>query len=487
MTSRPSLRVARPAQGAGFSLIELMVSIGISMVLIAGLAAMLVNVSSNNNEMAKHNAQIENGRFAIQALEMDLSQAGYWGTFVPQFDDMAWARVPDDTPGAVPDPCLAYSAAAWDDNHVNNLVGIPVAASDTMFANCTGLTNQVAGTAVLVVRHAEACVAGSPGCTTLVNGKMYFQASLCAQPTSGTARGGSVSTIVLPATGTGSTTSSVENAYVGMRIRTLAGAGSGQSGTITAYNGVTNTATVSGWTVAVNDTTRFTIREHILAASTGAGTLATTYTNRARGANCSTAASAPLRKFVSNIYYVRNFSVTAGDGIPTLVRSEFDPGNTVALAHQVAVPLVEGIQNFQVELGVDDTVTRCTPTRAVNYGVEPNLVVPSTCVASTTASANTLPTNRGDGNPDQYVRCTAAVPCTAAQLTNVVSAKLYVLVRNTQATQGYTDTKTYCLGPNLATGCTTGRQVGPFDDGFQRHLYTTTVRLPSVAGRRETP
>ena len=40
--------------------------------------------------------------------------------------------------------------------------------------------------------------------------------------------------------------------------------------------------------------------------------------------------AAEKRKFVSNIYYIRDYAVTPGDGIPTLVRSQFD----LARAHR---------------------------------------------------------------------------------------------------------------------------------------------------------
>ena len=74
----------------GFSLVELMISVTISLVILAGLSAMLVNVSRTNAEMAKSNSQIENGRFAVQVLENDLVHAGFWGEYVPQFDDLRW-------------------------------------------------------------------------------------------------------------------------------------------------------------------------------------------------------------------------------------------------------------------------------------------------------------------------------------------------------------------------------------------------------------
>ena len=92
---------------------------------------------------------------------------------------------------------------------------------------------------------------------------------------------------------------------------------------------------------------------------------------------------------------------------------------------------------------------------------------------------NTLPSNRGDGVPETpFVRCTTAVPCTAAQLANTVVVKIYVLARNSASTAGYTDAKTYSLGSTT---------LGPFNDGFRRHVFQTTVRLNNISGRRATP
>jgi len=89
------------------------------------------------------------------------------------------------------------------------------------------------------------------------------------------------------------------------------------------------------------------------------------------------------------------------------------------------------------------------------------------------------PTNRGDGSPDgAFVSCTTAVPCTVGQLSNVTAVKIYVLVRSRDETRGYNDSKTYTLGSTV---------LGPFNDAFKRHVYVSTIRLPNIAGRRQTP
>lgn len=61
---------------------------------------------------------------------------------------------------------------------------------------------------------------------------------------------------------------------------------------------------------------------------------------------------------------------------------------------------------------------------------------------------------------------------------NAVAVKLYVLIRSDVETPGYKDTKTYNLGSTT---------LGPYDDGFKRHLFTQTIRLVNVSSRRETP
>ena len=60
---------------------------------------------------------------------------------------------------------------------------------------------------------------------------------------------------------------------------------------------------------------------------------------------------------------------------------------------------------------------------------------------------------------------------------NVTSARIYVLARSREASPNYTDTKTYTLG--------SAGDVGPFNDNFKRHVFTTTVRLTNIAGRQD--
>ena len=131
--------------------------------------------------------------------------------------------------------------------------------------------------------------------------------------------------------------------------------------------------------------------------------------------------------------------------------------------------MVEGIEGFRVELGVDSL---SETGGAIDYNASVDWADPT---------ARTTPTNRGDGRrtANSSAAATAVGPARRRSFTNVTAVKLYVLVRSREPTPGYTDTKTY--------------QLGDTDDGpvsTTRSSATSTcrhVRLPNVAGRRMTP
>jgi type IV pilus assembly protein PilW len=391
----------------GFTLVELMVAILIGFLITLALVEVFVNVSRTNREMAKTNNQIDNARFALQVLKDDVIHAGFWGPFVPLYDELIAGGIPGDAPTYVPAPCRAYSAANWDATYLRNLGGIVVQTYDAIAAGaavagtdsptgCGGgsglgiVTNKKANTDVLVVRHAETCVAGVGTCEVATTNKLYIQASSCESELNGT------------------------------------------------------------------PPVRYKVAQKSAASPDPNLTL--------KEKDCLTVAG--LRKFTSSIYYIRDFARTVGDGIPTLMRSQFDLTGTTP-AFQPPVPLVEGIEGFIVELGIDNV---SKSGGAVNYGA---------AIAWQDTANLTTPTNRGDGSADgAFIRCTTGAPCTAAQLTDVVAVKIHVLARAETTSPEHTDTKTYNLGATT---------LGPFNDKFKRHVFSTTVRLNNVSGRRETP
>jgi type IV pilus assembly protein PilW len=155
----------------------------------------------------------------------------------------------------------------------------------------------------------------------------------------------------------------------------------------------------------------------------------TTWNLRQR--DCTTAAV--KRRFMTHVYYVANNN-QPGDGIPTLKRAELR-GSAF-----VIVPIAEGIDNLQLEYGIDSA--------------------------------------GNDGVPDAYTPS----PANAAAWGNVVTAKINVLARSGAPSPGHSDDKTYALGLN-ANG--TPNTVGPFNDAFKRHVFQTVIRLNNPAGRRQ--
>jgi type IV pilus assembly protein PilW len=161
---------------------------------------------------------------------------------------------------------------------------------------------------------------------------------------------------------------------------------------------------------------------------------------------------ADTRQFHVNTYFVAPCTIGNGangvcdgteDYMPTLKRLELSTDGTDP--DIVIMPLVEGVEKFLVEYGIDNS---------------PN-------------TANAITGEIGDGVPDLY----AAEP-TAAEWPNVITARVSILVRAPRPTDEHTDTKKY----NIA-----GLTFGPFNDTYKRHVFTTEVRPVNLAGRREIP
>jgi len=457
---------------SGLSLIELMVAITIGLIITAALGALFLGINRTNQEMAKANSQIESGRFAMQLLQSDIVHAGYWSQFAPQFDDLSFPTAPGDVPNAMPDPCLNYTSP-WTADNITNFIGIPVQVYGNTPPSGAGCvtnfaTNRKANTDLLVVRHADTCVPGEANCEADTAGKLYFQASQCEQEISSKVKGATLTTITLD-----TFSSTVNDFYKDRSIRILTGPGAGQTRLISAYNGSTKVATLKPspalpWTSPIPTTdSTYTFGFGYLLDTAGFGIF--------HARNCTTVAE--KHKFISNIYYIRDYARTVGDGIPTLMISQFDLNGT-SLAHQAAVPLIENIESFKVMLGIDNISDNGTNIFNIDPGSSPPAQYYTSEVQWLDEMNRTSPINRGDGIPDSFVSCTDAVPCTVEQLSNVVAVKIFVLARAETLTAGYTDTKTYTLGNTT---------LDPFNNGFKRHVFSTTVRVNNVSNRRETP
>ena len=142
---------------------------------------------------------------------------------------------------------------------------------------------------------------------------------------------------------------------------------------------------------------------------------------------------AELNRYIVRIYYVSSCDVCGTDTIPTLkVVENGGPANGGTLT-----PLVEGIENMQLDYGLDSD---------------------------------------NDGYPDSYTNTPAAT-----DWPNVMAIRLNLLARNTECTTGQVDTKQYNLGlagaaSAPASNCTNG--------GYKRHVFSELVRAINPSGRR---
>jgi type IV pilus assembly protein PilW len=330
---------------AGFTLVELMVSMTIGLFILGALITVFLNVSRSYDELAMTAEQTENGRYASEILQEDLQHAGFYGYFAN----------PGPAPGTLPDPCET------DPAELRPHLAVPIQGYDggvSPLPSCLAPANHVAGTDILVIRRAS--TATTPLAALQAN-EVYIQSN------------GNPTDPANPVVSTG--------------------------GDPAAYN--------------------LTVRP---------GTTI-----------------APVRKYAVHMYFVSPCSVPSGSGgaacasgddtIPTLKRLELGVDGTGTRTMRV-VPLVEGIENFQVDYGIDTS---------------------------------------DDGAPNGAF---VSLPATPAEWQNVMAVRVHLLARNTRPSPGYTDDKSYNLG--------TAGTVTP-GGSFRRHVFTTTIRLNNPSGRRETP
>jgi type IV pilus assembly protein PilW len=164
--------------------------------------------------------------------------------------------------------------------------------------------------------------------------------------------------------------------------------------------------------------------------------------------------AAPIRQYHVEIYFISPCSLPTGTNgtckstdaaVPTLKRLELRPAGDAACplfaaASWCLVPLVEGIEDLQIEYGRDTS---------------------------------------GDGSPDTY----GTAPASTADWSIVTGIRLHLLARNVDQTNGFVDTKTYLLGKN-SDG--TDHSVTP-GGAYKRHAYVQVVRVTNTGQRKEKP
>ncbi|HEX8963613.1 MAG TPA: PilW family protein [Rhodocyclaceae bacterium] len=157
----------------GMSLVELMISMAIGLIILAGVTTIFVSNNKTRQELEKTSRQVENGRYAMQLLTEDLQMAGFLGTYVP----------PGTAPGltALPNPC-ATDLATIDGARLLHIQGYDNPSSTTI-SGLTCLSDVKSGTDILVVRRASTCAVGAAGCDAFLAGAPHLQVSGCLTDT----------------------------------------------------------------------------------------------------------------------------------------------------------------------------------------------------------------------------------------------------------------------------------------------------------------
>lgn len=376
----------------GFSLVEFMVAVGIGLFLVAGFTTFMVTSNSTRGELEKSSRQIENGRYAIEVLSNALRHAGYYGVYidVPHVSGSA----------ALPDPCattltnlsngLPFPIQGY--NYDRNDTGTAIPTTDPL--PCLNLANYKTKTDIVVVRRVN---------TSAVPRLLPLEGPPLSPPACG-----------------GPGAPDARNPSKIWKV----GAGGILAGEVYMQT-------------SIQDGPTGPKTQYILDAGSNTGNFTLTQKDSTSPTYYS---CADIRKFHIEIYFISPCSKPTsgttcngatddgGNPIPTLKRLELVDNGSGGRVWKI-VPLVEGIEDMQIDYGLDDN---------------------------------------SDGIVDRFDNI---IP--DSKWPQVRSARIYLLARNIEGTPAHKDNKQYFMGigddPNKLPAAT--------QDSFKRHVYSATVMI----------
>lgn len=150
----------------GFTLVEMMVAMLLGIMILLAVSEVFVNNNRTRIEIENTTRQIENGRYAMQLLEGELANAGFFGE---------WSGA---VPPAAGSPAVSACLSSVDD--VQRSVNVPVFGGNTLAAGSTDCMNGFkAGNDYLAIRRSSTCAVGDAGCDGFESGRYYLQVSAC--------------------------------------------------------------------------------------------------------------------------------------------------------------------------------------------------------------------------------------------------------------------------------------------------------------------
>lgn len=125
----------------GVTMVELLVAMVIGIFLIGGAASIFIATKRSYTEVERSGRMIENARFALQTLEMDLRHAGFYGEAAPPGISLA-----DSLDRTVTGDCSGRAAAYKVDDYIF------VARADASGKAVGCITDAVPGSDVIVIK-----------------------------------------------------------------------------------------------------------------------------------------------------------------------------------------------------------------------------------------------------------------------------------------------------------------------------------------------
>lgn len=149
----------RPRQQRGLSLVELLVAMVIGIVILLAASEVMVSNSRTRGEVERTGRQIENGVFALQMLEDDISNAGFWGESTVAAS------------GGLPPLCPLNGA------DLQSAMGYPLQAAVVGGTTCAASIK--ADSESIALRRASTCALGTANCQDVNQKLPYIQVPAC--------------------------------------------------------------------------------------------------------------------------------------------------------------------------------------------------------------------------------------------------------------------------------------------------------------------
>lgn len=149
----------------GLTLIELMVALVIGLLIVMAMSVMFLGSSRSRRELDLSADAIESGRYALDLLSRELSQAGFYDTLAAPT-------------GSTNDPC-SIVAATWAASltfHVFGWNSVPSPGTSDADPACV---TRKAGTDAIFIQRASTCYVGQTNCETESSSYGYIQVSQC--------------------------------------------------------------------------------------------------------------------------------------------------------------------------------------------------------------------------------------------------------------------------------------------------------------------